>query len=331
MPQISVIVPVYKVEDYLHRCVDSILAQTYEDFELILVDDGSPDRSGAICDDYAGKDSRIHVIHQPNGGLSAARNAGLQWILANSDSRWVTFVDSDDWIHSRMLEVLLRAAEESKTHISVCSFAETSGETPDAPQEVPDYEIWKPDAFYLQRHVAATIACAKLYDRTFFVENKYPEGRIHEDEFVTYRLLFDCDHVAYVPMPLYFYYINTAGITKSRWSAKRLDALAAKEEQLLFFAQRNDQAMYRFCLRNYLETALRQVKQMDEQPDVPDVSRYQKQVGQKIKWLIRENRKHGQIQFWDDYECLRRYYPIPVQMYRIYNSIRKKLGLSYDA
>ena len=331
MPLISVIVPVYKVEQYLCRCVDSILVQSFRDFELILVDDGSPDKSGAICDGYAEKDSRVHVIHQPNGGLSAARNVGLQWMFSNSDSRWVTFVDSDDWIHSRMLEILLRTAEETDSRITACGFVQTSGENLDIPADALEYQIWKPDDFYLQCHVPATIACAKLYDRTFFVENKYPAGRVHEDEFVTYRLLFACEHIAYIPMPLYFYYINTAGITKSRWTAKRLDALDAKEEQLRFFEQRNDQAMYRFCLRNYLETALHQVQQMDEQPDTPDMPLYQKQVGQKVKWLIRENHKHGQIRFWDDYDCLSRYYPIPVRIYRIYNAIRKKLGMSYDA
>ena len=96
MPGISVIVPVYKVENFLHRCVDSILAQTFTDFELILVDDGSPDGCGEICDAYAREDSRIHVIHQKNGGLSAARNTGIDWVLENSDSRWLAFVDSDD-------------------------------------------------------------------------------------------------------------------------------------------------------------------------------------------------------------------------------------------
>ena len=99
MPTISVVVPVYKVEKYLNRCVDSILNQTYKDFELILMDDGSPDKAPEICDDYAKKYDFIHVIHQKNGGLSAARNSGIEWALENSDSEWITFIDSDDWIH----------------------------------------------------------------------------------------------------------------------------------------------------------------------------------------------------------------------------------------
>lgn len=102
MPEISVIVPVYKAEAYINRCVDSILNQTFEDFELILVDDGSPDKSGAICDAYAEKDSRVRVIHKPNGGVSSARNAGLQAVQGN----WITFVDSDDYVSSAYLEHL---------------------------------------------------------------------------------------------------------------------------------------------------------------------------------------------------------------------------------
>ena len=106
MPIVSIIVPVYKAESYLHRCVDSILSQTFRDFELILVDDGSPDRSGGICDQYAAKDSRVRVIHQENGGPAVARNTGIDWAFANSDSQWQMFVDSDDWIHPEMLRYL---------------------------------------------------------------------------------------------------------------------------------------------------------------------------------------------------------------------------------
>ena len=119
MPQISVIVPVYKVEDCLNRCVDSILKQSFSDFELILIDDGSPDQCGAICDEYAKKDNRIVVIHQNNGGLSAARNAGIDWAFANSQSEWLTFIDSDDWVHPEYLERLLNAAITQNVSISV--------------------------------------------------------------------------------------------------------------------------------------------------------------------------------------------------------------------
>ena len=104
MPKISVIVPVYKVSEYLRRCVDSILAQTYTSFDLILIDDGSPDDCGDICDDYKKTDTRVQVIHQVNQGLAEARNVGIEWALKNSDSEWITFIDSDDWIHKDYLK-----------------------------------------------------------------------------------------------------------------------------------------------------------------------------------------------------------------------------------
>lgn len=113
MPLITVIVPVYRVQDCLGRCVESLLRQTFTDFELLLVDDGSPDRCPGMCDDWAAKDERIHAIHQDWQGLSAARNTGIDWALTSSNSRYLSFVDSDDWIHPRYLELLLRAAEET--------------------------------------------------------------------------------------------------------------------------------------------------------------------------------------------------------------------------
>ena len=119
MPTISVIVPVYKVEPYLARCVDSILAQSFRDFQLILVDDGSPDNCPKLCDDYAKQDSRIHVIHQKNQGLSAARNAGIDYALSG-DSQWLSFIDSDDWVHPCFLQTLYEGAVSYGTKMASC-------------------------------------------------------------------------------------------------------------------------------------------------------------------------------------------------------------------
>ena len=113
MSRISIIVPVYRVEPYLDRCVKSILCQTFEDFDLVLVDDGSPDRCGAICDAYAAADTRVHVIHQQNGGVSAARNSGIDWSFESSDSGLLTFIDSDDYVKPTMLKTLFDALMEN--------------------------------------------------------------------------------------------------------------------------------------------------------------------------------------------------------------------------
>ena len=131
MAVISVIVPVYKVEPFLRRCVDSILGQSFRDFDLILVDDGSPDSCPCICDEYEDQDPRVHVIHQKNGGLSAARNTGIQWALRNSDSQWLTFVDSDDWIHRDFLQLLLNAAVTQHVDLALCGFTRIAEYAPD--------------------------------------------------------------------------------------------------------------------------------------------------------------------------------------------------------
>ncbi len=236
MSKINVIVPVYKVEAYLNRCVDSILSQTYSDFELILVDDGSPDNCGTICDEYAGKDSRVTVIHQENGGLSAARNAGIEYAL-QTGSEWLTFIDSDDWIHPEHLNYLYSAAVEQSTEVSVCGFQRTSGEE----AEIGDtsFRIYSPEELWCGDRVNATVAWGKLYRKRLFDTVRYPAGKIHEDEFTTYKLLFACDRIAVTKAKTYYYYQNPIGIMQSEWNPKRLAAAEAFEGQLSYFSQNN--------------------------------------------------------------------------------------------
>ncbi len=237
MSEISVIVPVYKVEQYIHRCVDSILAQTFTDFDIILVDDGSPDQCGVICDSYAERDPRIHVIHQKNGGLSAARNAGIDWAFAHSDSSWLSFIDSDDWVHPRYLEILYAAVLRDKTNIAIGNALWTEGE--DLPIEVDESSIlWEPEKYYAAEATKATVAWGKLYHKTCFKSTRYPAGKIHEDEFVTYRILFEEKSVSVIDSLLYAYFQNDAGIMKGTWTPKRLDALEALEKQIRFFSAR---------------------------------------------------------------------------------------------
>ena len=119
MYKISIIVPVYNSEKYLKRCVESILSQTFRDFEIILVDDGSKDGSGGICDDYSRRFDNIHTIHQKNSGAATARNTGIDWVKKNSKSRYISFIDADDWVHPEMLEILIRNSAEEKNRMVV--------------------------------------------------------------------------------------------------------------------------------------------------------------------------------------------------------------------
>ena len=234
MPEISIIVPVYKTEAYLHRCVDSIINQTYTDFELILVDDGSPDTCGTICEEYASRDNRVHVIHQKNGGLSAARNAGIDWVFIHSDSQWLTCIDSDDWVHPRYLELLLSAVRRDHTNIAIGHAAWTFGDP--LSEIVPEgSKIWTSHDFYLEENVSATVAWGKLYKKTCFDSIRYPIRKLHEDEFVTYRILFEEDKISVLEGQIYAYYQNDDGIMHREWSPGRLDVLEALEGQIQFF------------------------------------------------------------------------------------------------
>lgn len=232
MPKISVIVPVYKVEPYLRRCVDSILGQTFADFELILVDDGSPDQCGAICDEYAQRDPRVVVIHQENGGLSAARNAGIDWAFANSSSQWLNFIDSDDWVHPEYLQRLLDAAVTMDVSVSICGYVQTAGEEPEVNIDDLAPVLWNTEDYFVKHNVNATVAWGKLYRKECFAEIRYPVGKLHEDEFTTYKVLFAYEQLTVIVAPLYSYFVNINGITKSGMTRYRMDGFIAIEEQI---------------------------------------------------------------------------------------------------
>ena len=237
MPKISVVVPVYKVEPYLRRCVDSILNQSFHDFELILVDDGSPDNCGAICDEYASRDPRVHVIHQENGGLSAARNAGIEWSFANSDSQWFAFIDSDDWIHRDYLKFLLGAAEDSGADVAVCSLYWTDRNCEDPAYENIRWLLLESETAFAEHYEKCVSACNKVFKKELFSGIQFPLGRLYEDAFVTHRLVLSADRVAVFREGLYYYYSNQESITRAKWSDRKLDSIEAHELRLKYFEE----------------------------------------------------------------------------------------------
>lgn len=236
MAAISLIVPVYKVEKYLKDCVDSILAQTFTDFELILVDDGSPDGCPQICDDYAAKDGRVTVIHQSNKGLSGARNAGLESAIKKG-SEWVTFIDSDDWVDRDYIESLYKAVTINGLNISACSNSE--GEELCVSENLIEhsFELFTPEEFWCYEKGNSVISCAKLYKTCLFDGVRFPEGIIHEDEHTTYKLLFSCEKIAFTQDKLYHYRQTPDSLSRSEWSPKKLSAIVAKREQVRFFKE----------------------------------------------------------------------------------------------
>lgn len=233
---ISVIVPIFKVEQYLPRCIESIINQTYKKLEIILVNDGSPDNCGAICDNYALKDARIRVIHKNNGGLSDARNAGIDIAQGN----YITFIDSDDWIHPKYIEFLYNTLKKNNADISVCNFLATSSENVYSDKLSEDIKVFNnfqaleqlTDKLYVQM----VIACGKLFKRELFNNIRFPLKRIHEDEFTTYKLLYEANKIVYTNNQLYYYWQRENSITKSKFNIKsRIDAMDAFIERAEFF------------------------------------------------------------------------------------------------
>ena len=317
MPLISVIVPVYKVEPYLHRCVDSILKQTFTDFELILVDDGSPDNCGAICDEYARKDNRIIVIHQENGGLSSARNAGIDWSFANSDSQWLTFIDSDDWVHPQYLEVLYKAVCDNNSKVSVCSFVMVDDYKDNFESLAVNALVVDTKSFYLQDRTNFIIACGKLYAKECFRNIRYPIGKIHEDEFTTYKILFEYDNIAFISDNLYYYFRNPNGIMSSSFSLKKYDGIIAREERISFFNKLGyDDIVEKEEIINTFEVALFSIfaRKSNMYHKVPTEYR--------ISWLkamliIKKSLSK------DEYEWIMHpYYPTLVKIYSYYHKIK---------
>lgn len=218
---VSVIVPVYNVEEYLARCVDSILTQSYRNLEVILVDDGAKDSSGMICDDYAGKDPRVRVIHKENGGLSSARNAGID--VARGD--WLEFVDSDDWIEPDAVEKMLCLALDCETELVVGGRWDVSAKTGEKKKGLcpPRQEVISGEE--MVRRIfrwdnCDSSACDKLFSRRLFREVRFPEGVICEDVPVMYRIVLDAGRVALLDKPIYNYYHRSGSITYTGISEK---------------------------------------------------------------------------------------------------------------
>ena len=324
MPEISIIVPVYKTEKYIHRCVDSILAQTFTDFELILVDDGSPDNCGAICDEYAATDERVHVIHQENQGQAVARNHALDWVFENSTSEWISFIDSDDWVHVKYLACLLEAAQKNNTLISSCNICKTDrfhgvydAELSSTARKIPasdDYMHFSDGVF--------AYPFMRLFAKKLWVSIRFPNGKLWEDLATIYKVLFSCDWVAWVPECLYFYFINSSGTVCQPWKPKRMDEFDAYEEQLAFFSSRpENQKIYETLQRTYIR-AISYSYFMEQESDLPPKEKkyYAAILQRKMRLALRKYGKTAGITFRENTAVFDTAYPGLMQLYWIVQS-----------
>lgn len=225
---VSVVVPVYNVEQYVGRCIESLTAQTYSNIEIILVDDGSRDRSGAICDQYSERDRRVVTIHKKNGGLSDARNEGIR----HARGKWITFVDSDDFVHPEYVRILNQNITESGADISVCQFVQKRST---AEKEIGDESETQliPDspAVYSKREglekllyqYISTSACAKMYKIELFQETFFPYGKLYEDVVTVFDVFSKAEHIAVSNSCLYYYCVRGDSIIRKGFAERKLD------------------------------------------------------------------------------------------------------------
>ncbi|MEH7095826.1 glycosyltransferase family 2 protein [Neobacillus vireti] len=255
-PIISIIVPVYNVEKYLSRCIDSILCQTFKDFELILVNDGSSDTSGLICDSYSSLDHRIKVIHKNNGGVSSARNVGL----GVASGEYIAFVDSDDLVHESMYALLHNYASKHSSDIVICDYLETLEGNHydlksfiDVIKEHSYNNIEALNELFTEKKMQfGSVVWNKLYKKSLFDNIKFEEGKIHEDEFITHKVLYRSSKVVYIPIKLYYYLQRKDGIMGTEFNFDKLDAVEAYKSRADFFKQVNLTDLQRKAEYNYV-------------------------------------------------------------------------------
>ena len=238
-PMISIVVPVYNMEKHLDCCMDSLINQTYQNTEIIIVDDGSTDESSIMCDNYGNNSTNIKVIHKKNGGLSSARNAGI----SAARGAYIGFVDSDDYVHPKMYERLLAEIAETGADIAVCQFKYVNEKNDDYIDKNEGKRICTNSPKESLRNlmncnqmVNSGIMCDKLFDIKLFENLRFPEGRYHEDEFIIHHLFGKATRITYISDVLYYYRMREGSIT-SRYSLKNADMLLAHEDRLEYYKE----------------------------------------------------------------------------------------------
>ena len=324
MPQISVIVPVYNVENYICKCIDSILSQTFTDFEIIIVDDGSQDNSGAICDEYASKDERITVIHQKNQGQAASRNTGV----AIAKGEWIHFVDSDDLIHPQMLEVLYSAVDET-TQISMCgvfkginlseSFFAPKSDCNFKKHPINDDELI---LMYYDKY-QYWIACAKLIKKEIIQKYPFTHGRIYEDNGVVFKWINETKFVNITDEQLYFYRVNSDSTTQVDFSLKNLDILWAFEEQTKFYKNTDFNKIKKTVYKKYAIACVAMYYNISENENWTEEAQ---KIKNKLKAFIKNEKTFTEL--LEDSEFNMVYgvlYPKPIRIIYRFERYMKKL------
>lgn len=305
-PLISVIVPIYKVEAYLERAVDSVLQQTYENLEVILVEDGSPDNCPQICDNYVEKDPRVRVIHKENGGLSDARNTGI----AMAHGEYVAFLDSDDYIERQFISKMYHACIKTDSDIAICQYQTSAKQenifdnsnydllekkNSDSPiQSFSRRELlFRMYEEYHSRNTDFIVTWNKLYKRKLWNNIRFPKGRIHEDEATTYKIYDKCKRGIYIQEKLYVYYQAERSITRQHFGADRMDWFLALRERIAFFEESKENALALQSYKAYADASIRFYKRFKEETDNSEV--FCKECRENVKETLQKASKAGKL------------------------------------
>lgn len=237
LPRISVIVTVYNIQAYLPQCIESLVDQSYTELEILLVDDGSTDGSGELCDVWAERDRRIRALHRPNGGLSAARNTGLEYATGD----YIAFVDGDDHVDKEMYRCLIETAQKYSADVvmsSICALKEDGRrfmvfENAFSERQIIDHdEVMR--LLIFEKEIS-TSACNKLFKHRLFATVRFPEGKIYEDKAVMHKILHLCETIAIDKRAIYYYLLRDNSITKVSFSEKNFDQLEAAQNRYEFY------------------------------------------------------------------------------------------------
>lgn len=299
---ISVIVPVYNVCEYLERCIRSVLEQTYQDFELILVDDGSNDGSEMICDQYASENSRVFAIHQKNAGPSAARNVGIE----AAKGEYIAFIDSDDFIHEKMLEILYVNSKKYDADISVCDIW-WQEENDDISYETGENktEVFEGNAVMQQlfdKELVTIVPWSKLYKRVIFEHLRFPEGKLYEDEIIIHSLLYECRRSVYTSCKLYYYMKHKNSRSASLLNQRKLQGIIqAFSERLLFFEEKGLRDGYDRTFKRLVSMHVDYYEKLEEQ-NTAEKEQLQEWLLQDMYQRLVEYRKKNPYQA-EEYLC----------------------------
>lgn len=319
---VSVIVPIYNVESYLCKCIDSIINQTYKNLEIILVDDGSPDNCGKICDRYAASDERIRVIHQENGGLSAARNAGLKIMTG----KYLMFVDSDDWLQNDCIEILYEIQKRCMADLVIGGVRKIEDITGNIiwtteNENLLEYEYKSNEEAMKDMFINGCASWARLYKSSIHEGIWFPVGEINEDEAIVLEILNRCEKIVKTNRVIYNYRFRTASITSTNWNLEKLAWYEHCKNNLKYVEEKYPQ-LVEVAQARYISSLIWSLNNMTV--DTKKYKNYIKKYRSELHIIIKRSNWKNNLEVK---EIIRGYFL--VYMYYIYAKVVNMLGKHY--